>query len=264
VRPRVTSQPADCATRRKVQPGDYLLVHYAISVDESSEDGAPGHVLETTRRVGVPVDVRFDRSEHALVEAWFVALQGVCEGARVEFLVPRDLGYVGAKENDQQNVTMLVDVELLRVSSAPLEPPNLFEVVDRNKNGVVEQEEFGAYFAARAGGSDPASLKTVPWALLAKSDTNDDGVISWDEFDGPKGSKPPASAAKALADIERNTESIAADREKRRAEMREGHKLAENIPFSVSKDGFAPLRAVRPKSPPEGGDAAPESGNEEL
>jgi Ca2+-binding EF-hand superfamily protein len=59
---------------------------------------------------------------------------------------------------------------------------NVFAVLDADNNGVVTRQEF---FNTLEDNPDNEQL-------FAKEDKNSDGNIEWNEFDGPKGTSPPA------------------------------------------------------------------------
>lgn len=55
-------------------------------------------------------------------------------------------------------------------------------MVDTDGDKVLTKDEYKDYFKKIGGGAD------LPDELFNKEDYDGDGVISWDEFSGPKGS----------------------------------------------------------------------------
>lgn len=54
----------------------------------------------------------------------------------------------------------------------------MFESADRNKNGVLDYQEFYDAFKTLSYGLSDSDIKT----LIALADENSDGVIVWEEF----------------------------------------------------------------------------------
>lgn len=79
---------------------------------------------------------------------------------------------------------MLYWHSLIRLCYRPPPPPNFFTQIDLNQDGVLDKDEIEKYF--KDNGYD------VPAELWEREDTNKDGVISWEEFSGPKGDSPPS------------------------------------------------------------------------
>jgi hypothetical protein len=69
--------------------------------------------------------------------------------------------------------------------------PPTFADYDKDKNGKITKEEIAAYNAARAAAAPAGAPARPPQdadAILARWDTNKDGVVSQEEFDArPRG-----------------------------------------------------------------------------
>lgn len=65
------------------------------------------------------------------------------------------------------------------VPAAP-EQPNIFNIIDKNGDRKLDEEELMAFFKEQGRDS-------IPDGLFEKEDLDKDGVISWEEFSGPKG-----------------------------------------------------------------------------
>ena len=69
------------------------------------------------------------------------------------------------------------------ITEGPPEP-NIFKDLDGDEDGKLSKEEVLAFFKKQ--GRDE-----LPEGLWEKEDKNEDGVISWEEFSGPKGKTAP-------------------------------------------------------------------------
>jgi len=77
-------------------------------------------------------------------------------------------------------LTEVVDIS----DKSPPEPPqaNIFDQIDLDSDGSLSKSEIDAYFVQMGS--------TTPDGLWEKEDTDGDGIISWEEFSGPKGDSP--------------------------------------------------------------------------
>lgn len=178
--------PKDCDHRDKISRGKYLLVNYENYVAASSPVGKPGELLYSSLKTGIPVDVRFE--EGSVIDGWLQGLEGVCAGAKIELTIPPELGYV--KADDRYTLRVIIDV--LEVSDEKIEPPSLFSYIDKNADGLINGDEFRAYFEEVHPG------EKAPWGLFVREDKDKDGDLTWEEFLGPKETSPPAAAAAAM------------------------------------------------------------------
>ena len=119
---------------------------------------------------------------------WDQGLVGLCKGAKVNLVIPPELGYGerGAGGDIPGGATLKFDVEVVDISASPPPPPNLFKEIDVDGSGIITKEEVEAFFQEKHGSSTPDGL----WE---NEDKDGDGVISWEEFGGPKGETPPGA-----------------------------------------------------------------------
>ena len=68
--------------------------------------------------------------------------------------------------------------------------PDLFGFLDEDGDGKLSVLELTEYFSMQGSG--------MPEGLMEREDKDGDGFISWEEFSGPKGSKPPGSISDEL------------------------------------------------------------------
>merc|ERR1712166_1596106 len=77
--------------------------------------------------------------------------------------------------------TLNFDVELLAISDKAAPGPNIFKEIDADENKELSVEELKGWFKAKQGQDE------LPPGLMENEDKDKDGVISYEEFSGPKG-----------------------------------------------------------------------------
>jgi len=178
LRVQILEEPAQC--RAKASLGKFLLVHFESATDDSSTVGVPGTFHHSTRKTGLPIDIAMDPQN--IIPGWVKGLEGVCEGAKVELIVPPSLG----EPTDPPGQTLRYEIEVLQVSDTPLEGPNVFARADADGDGHISVDEFANFFNNVNDG------KPIPFALFHREDVNQDHFVDWYEFTGPKGTAPPS------------------------------------------------------------------------
>ena len=135
-------------------------------------------MIDSSRERGEPLEAKLDGA--SLIPGMERALVGLCVGASAIAVVPPELGY-GAKGSGgiPGGATLNFDVEVVDITEGPPEP-NIFKDLDGDEDGKLSKEEVLAFFKKQ--GRDE-----LPEGLWEKEDKNEDGVISWEEFSGPKG-----------------------------------------------------------------------------
>ena len=176
------------------ESGDQLSMHYTGTIDSSSETGVKGMKFDSSRdRDQV---FKFTLGKGQVIDGWDKGLLGLCLGAKARLVLPPDMAYGagGAGADIPGGATLKFDVEVMDIqrptsTSRPRasegtasQLPNVFSQIDKDGNKELSSEEVEAFFREQREGDVPAEL----WD---KEDTNSDGVISWEEFTGPKGSK---------------------------------------------------------------------------
>lgn len=124
-----------------------------------------------------------------MIKGWDEGLLRLCKGAKATLVVPPEMGYGdrGAGGAIPGGATLHFDVQVLSVSDkAPPPPPerNIFAEIDTDQDGKATPEELLAHFQKM--GRDK-----LPDGLMEHEDKDKDGFVSWEEFGGPKGEKPP-------------------------------------------------------------------------
>ena len=190
--------PTECDAADRVKVGDQLGMHYTGTIDESSQTGEAGKQFDSSRERKV-LDVTIGVGQ--VIQGWDQGLLGLCKGAKAILVIPPELGYGSSGAGGgiiPGGATLRFDVEVVSVSPPPAQP-DLFEELDVDKDGVLAPEEILAHF--RQEGPDAE----IPPGLMEKEDhINKDGVISREEFGGPRMEKDMC-----LEMLFRNTEPTA-------------------------------------------------------
>jgi FK506-binding protein 14 len=122
------------------------------------------------------------------LKGWDEGIMGLCVGSKANLVIPPDFGYGddGVDANVPGGATLHFDIEVVSINESPpmdVETDNVFAVIDEDVNGSLTQSEVEAYFENIG--------QAMPDGLWSMQDKNGDGVISWEEFSGPKGSRSP-------------------------------------------------------------------------
>lgn len=138
-------------------------------------------------------------------------LLGMCEGEKREIVIPPELGFgdQGAMPNIPGGATLLYKVECLQILDPRrrdlLPPGNVWKDIDIDGDWIATLEEVTNYWTKKRNQAG------IPNNLFEKDDENkvfhlmisvdlmpergsaQDGVVTWEEFGGPKGSQGPLS-----------------------------------------------------------------------
>jgi FK506-binding protein 14 len=184
-----TDGPTECEDSERVAVRSYVSMHYIGSIDESSETGEKGKQFHNSKDNGQTYD--FQIGTKRVIPGWDAGLMGLCKGAKVTLVIPPDMGYgaQGADGDIPGGATLHFEVEVVDVADkAPLSAPqpNFFKLIDTDEDGTLNVDEIALYFKSKG--------MEVPEGLWPSEDKDGDGIISWDEFTGPKGDQDPAKA----------------------------------------------------------------------
>jgi len=176
--------PKECDDSEKVKKGNFLSMHYTGTIDQSSATGEKGSKFDSSRDRGQTFDVQIGVGQ--VIKGWDEGIVGLCKGAKANLVIPPDMGYgdQGAGGQIPGGATLHFDVEVVDINEKGPPEPNIFAQIDANSDGKLDKDEVTAYF--KSMGQD-----SVPDELWEAEDKNKDGVIDWDEFSGPKGEVNP-------------------------------------------------------------------------
>lgn len=181
----VTAGP-DCS-ENPIVDGNYVTVDYTGWIDESSLTGVKGYMFESSHDEG-RYPMNFTIGKYEVLRGWEEGLLGKCVGSQVTLIMPP--AYAWGDEGDTSgdipgNATLRFDVNITKVAPKAPPTPNLFAMIDTNGDGEITEEESDAFFVKRG-------YEETPEDMFDNEDRDGDGVISWREFTGPKGDKPPS------------------------------------------------------------------------
>ena len=107
--------PTEC--ERRVTNGDSLAMHYTGTIDASSEKGTAGKKFDSSRDRGRTFD--FVIGQGRVIKGWEEGLVNLCEGAKVELVIPPEMGYGarGAGGDIPGGATLNFDVEVVSIKN---------------------------------------------------------------------------------------------------------------------------------------------------
>eukprot|EP00980_Cylindrotheca_fusiformis_P012175 scaffold2945_cov99-Cylindrotheca_fusiformis.AAC.4 len=182
--------PKECEESERVQAGKYLSMHYTGKIDESSETGTKGETFDSSVDRGQTLD--FPIGVGQVIPGWDQGLIGLCKGAKATLVIPPEMGYgeQGAGGVIPGGATLNFDVEVVDISDEAPPEPNLFEMLDTDKDGKLSVAEIQTFFQSQGA--------EMPPELMEEEDKDKDGFVSWEEFSGPKGTGPPGTTEAEL------------------------------------------------------------------
>eukprot|EP00092_Neocalanus_flemingeri_P107621 GFUD01138150.1.p1 GENE.GFUD01138150.1~~GFUD01138150.1.p1 ORF type:complete len:204 (+),score=63.28 GFUD01138150.1:45-656(+) len=167
------SKPDTCD--RVARNGDMLSMHYTGTLED-------GKQFDSSLDKSEPF--QFQIGVGQVIRGWEEGVLGMCEGEKRKLIVPAALGYgdQGAGDDIPGGATLLFDVELIRIEEGPA-PVNVFKQIDIDSDMALSREEGEQGEEARKMMEDQDKLVEE---IFAHEDKDKDGLISHDEFSGPK------------------------------------------------------------------------------
>lgn len=196
-----TSNGGECPSLDEtITEGKYAMIHFTVSVADSSKTGTPGHEFQSTKTEGQPIGVTIGLGE--VIPGWDQGLLGLCQGDKVVLVVPPSMAYgndgTGTGEDDiPGGATIKFDIEIVTVMEGPSEDEDeeqakaMFDGADTDKDGKLSRAEFDEMFASQIGEvSDPEEMLVISQQLDQFWDTQNldgDDFLTLDEFMAPTG-----------------------------------------------------------------------------
>ena len=127
-----------------------------------------------------------------VIKGWDLGLLDMCEGEKRTLIIPPHLAYgeKGAGGKIPAGATLKFETECVQIlkpgersTAARTHPPgvNIFKEMDLDDDKLITNDEFFQWFILKR------NIKEFPQAAWVKEDKNLDGIITWEEFSGPKG-----------------------------------------------------------------------------
>eukprot|EP00937_MAST-01D_sp_MAST-1D-sp2_P004513 g4513.t1 len=203
-------KPRGCDEKktRRSELGDFLVVHFVGSV---GRDGK-GKTFDSTRDAGRKALefelVRGKQRAGLFVEGWTDAMLGMCVGEKRVAVIPASLAFgakgFGAKIPPDSPIHF--DIELVGLSdtasgddSAESAFPDMFTAIDTDGDKQISRDEMRAWFQhmqkSGSGKALPREGVDGLMHLFTKDDKDKDGLVSFQEFSGPKGLPPSGPSA---------------------------------------------------------------------
>lgn len=169
---------------RKSKKGDILSMHYTGTLVDGKE-------FDSSRPRGEPF--RFQIGLGQVIKGWDQGLLDMCVGDKRKLTVPPSLGYgdAGAGDRIPPGATLVFETELTKIEDGP-PPVNVFKQIDSDQDEQLTREEISKYLKEQLPAAQAAGLKDLPDTdkmveeIFQHEDKDRDGVISREEFSGPK------------------------------------------------------------------------------
>jgi len=159
-------------------------MHYSGWLDEARQ----GPKFDSSVDRGQTFDFQIGVGQ--VIKGWDEGLLDMCPGDERKLTIPADKGYgaQGAGDVIPPDATLYFDVKLVEINEAPAQA-NVFKAIDKDNDDKLTKEEVLEYIEEqlpeeqRQEGQDPVSITEE---IFDHEDKDKDGVISHEEFSGPK------------------------------------------------------------------------------
>lgn len=163
-------KPESCPDDQLATKGKQVYFTYVAAINEKGEEGS----MIVDKGVN-----EFMLGGGHTMPGLELGVDGMCVGEQRRLTIPPALGMEG--------MTLLYEVHLTAVGEGK-PPANMWAEIDVNEDHKVDPAEMGRWFR------EVKKIEKVPQGAFSSQDKDGDGVITWAEFDGPKGQSDPSLA----------------------------------------------------------------------
>ncbi|KAK7111563.1 uncharacterized protein [Littorina saxatilis] len=179
----VIFKPETCDRVSKTH--DMVSMHYTGTLT------ATGAKFDSSHDRNAPFD--FQLGVGQVIQGWEKGLLDMCIGEKRKLIIPPHLGYgdQGAGELIPPKSSLTFEVELLDIKEGA-SPPNVFKEIDSNEDKFLSQNEVSDFLKEQAKKAGPDAAvgddqhNTIVTQIFEHEDKDRDGLISHEEFSGPK------------------------------------------------------------------------------
>ncbi|KAH7985879.1 hypothetical protein HPB49_026242 [Dermacentor silvarum] len=192
---------------RKSKKGDILSMHYTGTLLDGKEfdsrwtppskSASVIYANKVSPFILVPTLDKIGLGQ--VIKGWDQGLLDMCVGDKRKLTVPPSLGYgeAGAGDRIPPGSTLVFETELTKIEDGP-PPVNVFKQIDSDQDEQLTREEasehlsISKYLKEQLPAAQAAGLKDLPDTdkmveeIFQHEDKDRDGVISKEEFSGPK------------------------------------------------------------------------------
>lgn len=174
----VISRPPKC--QRFSKRADLMTIHYSgkLAATNVEFDNSRNH----------PEPFKFQLGAAAVIRGWEEGLKNMCVGEIRKLTVPPHMGYGDRNiERIPPKSTLLFEIELIKIEDGE-KIPNVFRLIDINGDQMLTRDEVKSYIDSEAlrHGMKKDTENVMLNEIFKQEDKNYDGVITHDEFSGPK------------------------------------------------------------------------------
>lgn len=173
----------DC--QRLSHINDIVSMHYRGTLEDGTE-------FDSSHKRNEPF--KFQLGLGQVIKGFDRGLLGMCVGEKRKLIIPPNLAYGddGVSDVIPPKSTLIFEVELVSIEEGE-SPVNVFKQIDLNNDEQLSREEVSAFLKNQVPGAkqNDANLKDFEHnnlieEIFTHEDENKDGLISKDEFSGPK------------------------------------------------------------------------------
>ncbi|KAL8567563.1 hypothetical protein ACOMHN_054377 [Nucella lapillus] len=178
----VLFKPEKCEQKSKAH--DMLSMHYTGTLTET------GKKFDSSHDRDQPFEFQLGTGQ--VIKGWEQGLLDMCVGEKRKLVIPPHLGYgdQGAGDSIPPGSSLTFEVHLLNIKEGG-PPENIFKDIDADKNNFLSRDEISQFLKDQASKADDSGMNdeqrnSILNEIFSHEDKDKDGLISHEEFSGPK------------------------------------------------------------------------------